>query len=602
MAETVRTAMETEEKYRWNLKDLISDEEEWKSLIRQAEEGFTVLSAYEGTLGMSAETLDSCLRCRDRIEGILSRVAAYARQKRDENTADSAGQTLASEAEGLIARYMEAEAFLEPEIQEIPEGRIREWMETEPLALYRRYLERLLARKAHMLSFREERLLAMAADAANGASAAFTMLNNADLTFEPVKDRDGRQVPVTHGRYGLLMESQDREIRRDAFLSYYKSYRQSANTMAALFESNLKQACFYARARRYPSSRAYYLAENEIPEAVYDNLIRTVRGRLDLMHRYVSIRKKILGLGELHMYDMFVPLVPSMDRKVTYEEAEGLILEALRPLGENYGKLLKQGLEGRWVDVYERPGKRSGGYSSCVYGFHPYVLMSYDDTLNSVLTLAHEMGHSLHSWYSNEAQPYPYADYRIFVAEVASTCNEALLLRYLMEKAESRKEKAYLANQFLERFRGTMFRQTMLAEFELETHRMAWDRKPLTREVLCRLYQDLNVCYYGDDVTVDPDISYEWARIPHFYSPFYVYQYATGFAAAMAVSSRILSGDRNALSGYLEFLKGGCSMTPIGLLKLCGLDMEKPQVVEEALDVFESLLDEFEKETGSFAG
>ena len=409
-----------------------------------------------------------------------------------------------------------------------------------------------------------------------------------------ISGEDGEPVEVTHGRFISLLESKDRRVREDAFHALYSVFRQFSNTVAATYESNLKQACFFAKTRKYSSSREFYLSGNEIPEAVYDNLLKTVEERMDLLHRYVKIRKEMLGVEELHMYDLYVPLVADYDEKVTYEEAQQLILEGLKPLGEEYLGILKKGFESRWIDVYENQGKRSGAYSNGVYGVHPYVMMSFNGGMSSALTLAHEMGHALHSWYSFHEQEATYAHYKIFVAEVASTCNEILMLRHLISNAKSKEEKMFLINQMLEKFRGTFFRQAMFAEFEWKTHQMCWEGTPLTKDVLCSLYHDLNVKYFGEDMVVDSDIDYEWERIPHFYRPFYVYQYSTGFAAATAVAGKILAGDTQALEGYFKFLKGGCSMTPIELLKLCGLDMEKPNVVNEALDVFETLLDELE--------
>ena len=402
-------------------------------------------------------------------------------------------------------------------------------------------------------------------------------------------------MEVTHARYGKLIESKDRSVREAAFHSLYAGYRQFANTMAATFEGNVKQGNFYARMRQYPSARAMYLAENEIPESVYDNLLESVHTALPLMHRYMAFRKKCLGVSELHMSDLYVPLTGRYEKTYSYKEAKELILRALKPLGEEYLTLLRTGFENRWIDVYENEGKRSGAYSNCVYGVHPYVLMSFDGTLNSVLTLAHEMGHSIHSWYSNENQTFTYAGYKIFVAEVASTCNEILVLNYMISETKDRDEKFYLVNQLAERFRTTLFRQAMFAEFEWETYKLSWNGTPLTKDLLCGLYHELNSEYYGEETVIDEDIDHEWERIPHFYMQFYVYQYATGFSAAMSIARRILAGDEKTKEGYFRFLKCGCSMKPVELLKLVGLNMEEPTVVNEAVKVFENLLDEMEE-------
>lgn len=421
------------------------------------------------------------------------------------------------------------------------------------------------------------------------------MFNNADVKFPEIKDEKNQPVRITHGNYIAFMEKQDRSVRKSAFEALYSVYGQFINTLASTFSSNVKQAAFYAKARNYPSARAHSLGENEIPEEVYDNLIKAVHEGLPNLHQYISIRKKALGVEELHMYDLYVPMVSREERKITFEEAKAMVLEGLKPLGAEYLSLLREGFDNRWIDVYENEGKRSGAYSWGVYGIHPYVLLNFNGTLDSVFTLAHEMGHALHSWFSDKNQTYIDAGYKIFVAEVASTCNEALLIRHLLEVTADKKERAYLVNHFMDSFRGTLYRQAMFAEFEAETHRRAGEGEVLTGEVLCRIYQRLNEEYFGPDMVVDPEIGYEWSRIPHFYTPFYVYQYATGFSAAIAISSRILKGDESAVKGYYEFLSGGNSMTPIDLLKLCGVDMGTAEPVKDALFVFAGLLEEMSR-------
>ncbi|MBQ7795031.1 MAG: oligoendopeptidase F [Lachnospiraceae bacterium] len=585
---------EIEEKYKWNLEDLIPSKEALDALLKEAEERISVYGSYKGHLSDSAKTLAEFLAFDVELDEIFSRLFSYARQKTDEDTSVGEYQALLSQVSTLSTKAMETSAFVEPEILAIPEETMNRFLETEELAHYRLMLKRILARKDHMLSEAEEKILSAASEVAQAPNSIFQLFNNADLKFPVIEDENGEKIEVTHGRYMKLLESKDRRVRKDAFCALYSMYRQFANTVAASYEGNLKQACFFAKVRKYTSTREYYLSANEIPELVYDNLLKAVEDRISLLHRYVGIRKEMLGLDELHMYDLYVPLTADYDEEITYEEAQELILKGLKPLGEEYLGILKQGFESRWIDVYENQGKRSGAYSNSVYGVHPYVMMSFNNGMNSTLTLAHEMGHSLHSWYSNHAQDATYAHYKIFVAEVASTCNEILMLRHMIDHAKSKEEKKFLINQLLESFRGTFFRQTMFAEFEWKTHQMCWEGTPLTKDVLCKLYHDLNVKYFGEDMVVDSDIDYEWERIPHFYRPFYVYQYSTGFAAATAIAGKILAGDQKALDGYFEFLKGGCSMTPIELLKLCGLDMEKPDVVNEALDVFETLLDELE--------
>jgi len=432
-------------------------------LVTEIKEGTKTYGAYKGRLGESEKTLAEYLAFDEEMDHKFSRLFAYAQQKSDEDTTVGEYQALVSTAGTLALKAMEAAAFAEPEILGIPKERMEQFMESEELSHYKLLLSRLLAKKDHMLSEAEERILAGCSEVAEAPANVFGLFNNADAKFPVIKGENGEDIEVTHGRYGSLLESRNRQVREAAFHGYYSVYRQFANTVAAAFEGNLKQACFFARTRKYSSSRAASLASNEVPEKVYDNLLETMNARISSLHRYVALRKERLGVDTLHMYDLYVPMTGNFDKKYTYEEAKDIILTALKPLGEEYGELLKEGFSHRWIDVYENQGKRSGGYSNHVYGFHPYVLMSYDDTLNSLLTLAHEMGHSLHSWYSDRGQSRTYAGYKIFVAEVASTCNEVLVLRYLIDHAESREEKAFLINQLLERFRATMFRQTMFA-------------------------------------------------------------------------------------------------------------------------------------------
>ena len=594
MGAMLKKRSEIEEKYKWNLEDMIPSQEALDALLKTVEERIDAYSVFKGTLGSSAQRLAEFLKFDVELDEMFARLFSYARQKSDEDTSLGEYQALLSKVTTLSTKASGAASFAEPEILAIPEEIMAAFLETEELAHYRLLLNRLLARKEHMLSEEEETILSAMSEVAQAPNNIFRLFNNADIKFPVISGEDGEPVEVTHGRFISLLESKDRRVREDAFHALYSVFRQFSNTVAATYESNLKQACFFAKTRKYSSSREFYLSGNEIPEAVYDNLLKTVEERMDLLHRYVKIRKEMLGVEELHMYDLYVPLVADYDEKVTYEEAQRLILEGLKPLGEEYLGILKKGFESRWIDVYENQGKRSGAYSNGVYGVHPYVMMSFNGGMSSALTLAHEMGHALHSWYSFHEQEATYAHYKIFVAEVASTCNEILMLRHLIANAKSKEEKMFLINQMLEKFRGTFFRQAMFAEFEWKTHQMCWEGTPLTKDVLCSLYHDLNVKYFGEDMVVDSDIDYEWERIPHFYRPFYVYQYSTGFAAATAVAGKILAGDTQALEGYFKFLKGGCSMTPIELLKLCGLDMEKPNVVNEALDVFEALLDELE--------
>lgn len=588
---------EIEEKDTWKLEDIISGPEEWESLYSQAWQEIREYGRFQGRLGESASLLLEALEFEDRISLEIERLYVYARMKSDEDTGNQEAQERFGRAQSLYFAASQNSSFMVPEILAIRPERLKDFMEQEKgLQKYGRLMEMLEKKREHTLSKEMETLLAQSLDATQGASQIFTMFNNADVKFPVITGENGQELAVTHGTYISLLENADRRIRRDAFLSLYSVYAQFQNTLAAAFSANVKQACFYAKARGYASSRQHSLEENEVPETVYDNLVATVRQGLPLLHRYVGLRKRELGLDEIHMYDLYVPMVEKEKGRYSYEEAKAMVLEGLKPLGEEYGNLLREGFENRWVDVYENEGKRSGAYSWGVYGVHPYVLMNFNGTLNDVFTLAHEMGHSIHTYYSNQAQPYVYAGYKIFVAEVASTCNEALLIRHLLGKAKSRQERRYLINHFLESFRGTLFRQTMFAEFEQKAHEMAQKGQTLTAKALGQIYHQLNVDYFGAEMTVDGEIDYEWERIPHFYTPFYVYQYATGFSAAVAISSRILDGDEDVTRGYRRFLEGGCTKPPVELLKLCGVDLSSPQPVKEALAVFEDLLKRFEAE------
>ena len=587
---------EADSKYTWKLEDMVAEDSQWEQMFKEASGEISEYASYKGRLADSADTLYACLSFDDRLSQKIERLYVYARMRSDEDTTVQRYQDMFSRAQTLSYRAAENSSFLVPEILSMDRELLDRYMETDNgISHFKRALEIILARRDHTLSAEMEELLAQSYDATQGASQIFTMFNNADVKFPVITGESGEGIQITHGNYISLMENQDRRIRKDAFEGLYSVYEQFSNTLAAAFSSNVKQAVFYAKAKKYASSREYYLADNEVPELVYDNLVKAVRENIVKLHEYTRVRKDVLGVDELHMYDLYVPMVAAADRRYTYEEAKSIVLEGLAPLGEEYLSLLKQGFDSRWIDVYENEGKRSGAYSWGTYGSHPYVLLNFHGTLNDVFTLAHEMGHSIHTWYSDRNQPFTYAGYKIFVAEVASTCNEALLIRHLLKKAGSREEKAYLLNHFLESFRGTLFRQTMFAEFEDMAHKKAARGESLTAESLCSIYRQLNADYFGPAMTVDRQIDYEWERIPHFYTPFYVYQYATGFSAAVAISSRIMSGEPGALEGYKKFLSGGCSMKPIDLLKLCGVDMSTTRPVDEALGFFGELIEEFKK-------
>lgn len=580
----------------WNLADILPSEKAWEQLYCETEQALEGYKKYKGHLGESGEMLLSCLKFDEEISLKIETLFVYGKQKSDEDTGNTGNQELSSRARTLSYQADEWSSFIVPEILNIEEKTLSQFRNNiSGLKRYNRTFEIILKKKAHTLSSSMEAMLARSKEATAGSYEIFNMFNNADIKFPEIMDENKKPIRITHGNFIALMEKRDRGVRKTAFEALYRVYKQFGNTLAATFASNIKQAAFYTSVRDYPSARAYSLAENEISEEVYDNLLKEVHHGLSYLHDYIRLRKKALGLEELHMYDLYVPIVQKEARTYTFEEAKNMVLEGLKPLGEEYGSLLREGFLNRWIDVYENEGKRSGAYSWGVYGTHPYVLLNFNGTLDSVFTLAHEMGHALHSWFSDKNQTYVDAGYKIFVAEVASTCNEALLIRHLLNTTEDKKERAYLLNHFINSFRTTLYRQAMFAEFEADTHRRLKEGEVLTAEVLCRFYHELNEKYFGPDMVIDSEIDYEWSRIPHFYTPFYVYQYATGFSAAVAISSKILAGDKKAVHGYFEFLSGGNSLPPIDLLKLCGVDMQAAEPVKEALLVFKGLVEEMKQ-------
>ncbi len=584
----------------WEMGDLYGSDEAWEQDFGRLERGIGELREFEGRLGEGPKVLLEMQRKSDALNELAERVYVYANQKLHEDTDNGRYQNLANRAQGLLVRLSEAEAYVEPEILGLPEGTIERFLgENGELLVYRQYFENMIRQREHVLNREGEELLAGVREIAEGPKDIFSMFNNADLKFPVIKGADGEPTEVTHGRFLTFLQIRDRSIRREAFQALYREYGKFRNTLAALYRANVKQETFYARIRKYGSDLEAALDESHIPVAVYDNLIQAVHAYLPQMHRYVRLRKRLLKVEELHMYDLYVPMVPDAEERIPFEQAKEMVLEGLQPLGEEYGELLKEGFRNRWIDVYENQGKRSGAYSWGAYGVHPYVLLNYQENLNNVFTLAHEMGHALHSWYSDQNQPYIYAGYKIFVAEVASTCNEALLIRHLIEKTEEPGKKAYLINYFLEQFRTTLFRQTMFAEFEKVTHELQEKGETLTADRLCDIYYGLNQEYFGNDMTIDREIELEWARIPHFYTPFYVYQYATGFSAAIALSKKIFEEGESAVEAYKSFLKGGSSKYPLDLLRMAGVDMRQKKPVEDALDIFRKYLDEMERLAGN---
>lgn len=587
---------EVEKKYTWAIEDLYASDEQWKSEYDKVKEMLPKVTEYQGRLSKSGEILLSFLQLQDEIGMLLERVYVYANQKYHEDTANSVYQDLSNKANTLSVQVSSAFAFATPEILTIPEETITQFhVEVEELKLYDFYLKDILRLKPHILSGEMEELLADAGEVADAPQNIFSMFNNADIKFPEIKDENNETVQITHGRYVKLLESNERRVRKDAFQGLYATYKSYRNTLAAAFSGNVKQEVFFAKARKYNSTLEKALDGGNIPVEVYTNLIAAVHENMHLMHRYVALRKKLLGLEELHIYDLYAPLVADVKMELPFEEAKKIVEKGLEPLGENYLKILREGYNNRWIDIYENENKRSGAYSWGAYGTHPYVLLNYNDTLDNVFTLAHEMGHALHSYHSDKEQPYIYAGYKIFVAEVASTCNESLLIDYMLKNTEDKKEKAYLINHFLEKFKGTLYRQTMFAEFEMITHKMIENGESLTAETLCKVYHDLNVAYFGDGIVIDPEIDMEWARIPHFYTSFYVYQYATGYSAAIALSRRILNEGAPAVEDYMRFLSSGSSNYPIEILKAAGVDMSTKEPVNQALQLFSELLDQMEE-------
>ena len=582
----------------WNLADILPSDEAWEALFLETERELAGYKEFEGHLAESGEVLFQCLKFDEDISLKIERLFVYGREKSDEDTAKAKYQDFSARAQALSYKAAGLSSYIVPEILAMDESVLNGLIRTEKeLRRYARTFEIIMKKKAHTLSAGMEELLARSMEATQSPSDIFNMFNNADVKFPSITDSEGKEIPVTHGTYIPLMENRDRRVRKEAFEKYYAEYEKHKNMLAATFGANLKQAAFFADVRKYPSALAASLDGGNIPVSVYDKLLEAIHAKMPAMYRYVALRKKLLGVEELHMYDVYVSLTKKYEQKYTYEQATEIVKKALAVLGEDYVALLEKGFSEHWVDVYENEGKRSGAYSWGSYDSHPYVLMSFDGNIDSVFTLAHEMGHSLHTWYSNHTQPYTYAEYRLFVAEVASTCNEALLIRYLLEHAKEKEEKIFLLNYFLDQFKGTVFRQTMFAEFEKRIHEKMAEDGTLTADGISELYLSINKEYFGPDMISDPQIALEWARIPHFYTPFYVYQYATGFSAAIAISSKILAGEPGIVEKYKQFLSGGCSMDPIDLLKICGVDMTKPEPVEEALDVFASYVEELEKLT-----
>ena len=595
MEQNLKSRMNIPENAKWRLEDIFSDNNQWENEFAKIEKLLDEGKKFEGNLAVAPDTLIACFEWMDDLSIRIEDVYGYARMRRDEDNRNASYQALTDRAGALAVKANSAMSFVVPELLAMPEERMKEFRAASPkMALYNQALEDILRKKEHVLSSGEEKLLAEAGELAEAPGAIFSMANNADLKFPNIVDESGQSIELTKGNFIKFMESYNQSVRKSAFETLYHTYAKQKNTWAATLNSSVKADVFFAKARHYPSAIEASLDDDRVPLKVYDSLIDTVHEFLPQMHRYVQLRKKALKLDELHMYDIYVPIVPETTMVITYEEAKKMLIDGLKPLGEEYLAILKQGFQNYWIDVYENEGKTSGAYSWGTYRSHPYVLLNYQDTLNSMFTLAHEMGHSLHTFFSNREQPHIYAGYKIFVAEVASTLNESLVMEQLLKNTEDPKTLAYLINHYLEQFRGTIFRQTMFAEFEKKIHSIVEEGGALTADGLSDIYRNLNAVYYGSEVFLDPEIVLEWARIPHFYSAFYVYKYATGFSAAIALAQAILDEGEPAVARYLAFLSGGSSDYPIELLRKAGVDMETPVPVRNALQVFTRLVERLE--------
>ncbi len=593
----LKTRDQIDKKYKWNIEAMISDESVIDGDLEEIKaQASAYASEFSGHLTESADMLLKAYRQRDSIWRRLEHIYVYSRMRRDENNADSSYQAMSDKCSAVIAAVSASMAFFTPELLEAPDERILGFIsENEGLKEYKFAIEDTLRQKAHILTEAEENILAQMSEITKATNDIFTLLNNADIKFAAITDEDGDTVEVTHGNYIKFMESHDRSVREAAYNAMYDSYKELINTIAATYNYNTKTDVVGARIRKYPSARAAALSGDNIPEAVYDNLVSTVNDNLPSLHRYAQLRKKLLGLDKMYMYDMYVPLIELPKTVIPYEEALDIMRKGLAPLGEEYIEKMNKGLKEGWIDVYENKGKTSGAYSFGSYDSFPYILLNYTDTLKDVFTIVHEMGHSMHSRYTRDEQPYIYGGHSIFTAEVASTVNESLLMQYLLSQDNDIEMRKYLLNLHLEEFRTTLFRQTMFAEFEDITHKAIEAGQVLTADWMCQQYEALNAKYYGPAVEKDDTIKYEWARIPHFYNAFYVYKYATGYSAASAISGKILSEGKPAAESYISFLKTGECDYPIELLKIAGVDMSSPEPIEKAMTTFNSLLDEFEK-------
>lgn len=579
----------------WNLESIYANNELWEADYAALEKDAAEFAKLKGAIEADVSKIPAVLDAYYGLHRRLSKLSVYARMRFDQDTTDSTYQTMSAKIGSLGVKIGAASAFVEPEILSYSKEQLEAAeKENERTAYYGRKIEEMLRGQEHTLDAEKEELLAAAGDMAEAPDDIFSVLMNADMKYPDIVLEDGTHLPLTNSTYISYMESPDRAVREGAFKTLYGQIASLKNTFAAIYRGNLKQAKFYAQSRKYSSARAMYLADSNVPESVYDNLLSAVHEALPMMYRYVAVRKKVLGVDKLHMYDVYTPIVAAQNQTYEFEQAKQMVLEALKPMGEDYLSHAREGLENRWIDIYPNKGKKGGAYSWGCYDSQPFILLNYTKNLDSVFTLIHEMGHSIHSYYSITAQDYAYSDYKIFVAEVASTCNECLLMHDLLKKTTDKEQRKYLLNHYLDSFKGTLFRQTMFAEFEKTAHDYCAQGKPLTAEALSQMYLELNQKYFGPDMEKDEEIAYEWMRIPHFYTPFYVYQYATGYSAAVALSAKILKEGKPAVDAYMSFLKGGESKDPIDLLKMAGVDMTTEKPVADALALFGELVAELE--------
>ncbi len=587
---------EIKEEYKWDLSTIYSSEEKLNDDFEKVKNLLQDIKKYKGKLGERKENLYEGISLYAQITRIAESIYVYTHMKQHEDTRDTKNQGLAGKSEMLSTEISTVTSFMVPEIIAMDENKLKEYMKDNDLKQYKRFIDEIIRKKAYTLSDREEELLASSGDMANTAENTFEMLSFADLKFPEIEDEEKKKVRITHGNFSKFLQSKDRAIRESAFKGMYETYGKYKNTFASTLYGSLKKEIFYAKARRYPSAIEASLFEDDISLKVYENLIEAISENLEPMYQYLQLKKEFLKVEDLHMYDLYVPLIGEVDIKIKYEEAKEIIVKALSPLGEEYLSIVKKAFEKRWIDVYENEGKKGGAYSWGSYDSHPFILLNYKGDLNSLFTLVHELGHSMHSYYSRKNQPYLDSHYKIFVAEVASTLNEQLLMNYMLKNAKNKEEKLYLLNYYLEQFRTTVYRQTMFAEFEKIIHEKTEKGEALTSEEFSTIYYDLNVKYYGKDTIIDEEISLEWARVPHFYSDFYVYKYATGFSAASALSHKIIEEGKEAVHRYLTFLKSGGSDYPLNQLKAAGVNMEEKKSIETALKVFKKLVEELKKE------